>query len=90
MKVSEKTISIWTVVQLYKDTKFKNYNWSGSVRMQRIENINKFDTWDIRYWREFFCQFSEPVMTTEQGFVPDEEKQLDMEIEQQIDQQVIL
>ena len=62
MKVSEKTISIWTVVNLYKDCEFRNPGWVGELsRMARVTSIGAFDTWDLRFWREFFSRFSEQV-----------------------------
>ena len=66
MKVSEKTISIWTVVNLYKDCEFRNPGWVGDIsRMSRVTSIGTFDTWDLRFWREFFCRFSEQVQAKE-------------------------
>lgn len=60
MKVSEKTISLWTVVSLYKDCEFRNPSWVGDLaRMTRVTSIGAYDTWDLRYWREFFSRFSE-------------------------------
>lgn len=58
--------------------------------MQRFENIRNFDSWELRYWKEYFSQFSEPVQSSETGFVPDNEKQLDLAIEEEIDQKVLL
>jgi len=74
MKVSDKTISIWTVVQLHKDTLFKNSNFAGMGRLQRIQSVGDFDTWDIRFWRELFSKYSEPILPMETGFVADSEK----------------
>ena len=86
MKVAEKTISIWTVVQLHKDTLFKNPTFVGESRMQRIQAIGTYDSWDIRFWKEYFSQYSEPINPVETGFVPDAEKQVDLAIEEEIDQ----
>ena len=92
MKVSEKTISIWTVVNLYKDCEFRNPSWIGALsRMSRVTAIGSFDTWDLRFWREFFCRFSEQVQAKEStiervGFIPDFQKQMDEAIEETIDQ----
>ena len=61
MGVSEKTISIWTAVQLHKDTLFKNPIFVGVDQMQRIEHIGIVDSWELRYWKEYFGQFSEAV-----------------------------
>ena len=77
MKVSEKTISLWTVVSLYKDCEFRNPSWVGDLaRMTRVTSIGAYDTWDLRYWREFFSRFSEQVQAKENqieksGFAPD-------------------
>jgi len=90
MKVAEKTISVWTVVHLHKDTLFKNGCYQGLQRAQRITSISYCESWTLRFWREYFCQFSEPVEPGDNGFVADAEKQLDMAIEEEIDQQVLL
>ena len=86
MKVAEKTISIWTVVQLHKEILFKNPNFAGHQRMHRIQAIGSFDSWAIRFWKELFCQYAEPINPVETGFVADAEKQLDLAIEEEIDQ----
>ena len=90
MKVSEKTISIWTVVQMHKDCEFKNPAFGGSANMRRITSISQFDAWNLRFWREYFCKFSEPIMPEDSGFQPDSEKQIDMAIEEENDQSVLL
>ena len=54
--------------------------------MQRIQAIGSFDSWEIRFWKELFYQYSEPINPIETGFVPDAEKQLDLAIEEEIDQ----
>ena len=92
MKVSEKTISVWTVVNLYKDCEFRNPSWVGDLsRMARVTTIGSFDTWDLRFWREFFYRFSEQVQAKESatekvGFIPDFQKQMDEALEDTIDQ----
>ena len=92
MKVSEKTISIWTVIHLHKDCEFRNPSWIGDLsRMSRITSISSFDSWDIRFWREFFSRFSEQVQAKDNepdkgGFVPDSHKQMDEAVEEEIDQ----
>ena len=65
MKVAEKTISIWTVVQLHKDNEFKNPSFAGVSFMQRITSIQNYDSWDLRFWREHFMQYKEPVARDE-------------------------
>ena len=83
MKVSEKTISIWTVITLYKDTEFRNPSYAGEIsRMSRVTSIGEFDTWNIRFWREFYSRFSEQVTAKDTGvaeqekgaFIPDCQK----------------
>mmetsp|Transcript_28792 Transcript_28792/g.35632 ORF Transcript_28792/g.35632 Transcript_28792/m.35632 type:complete len:97 (+) Transcript_28792:1762-2052(+) len=69
---------------------FKNPSFAGHSRMQRVQSIGSFDTWDVRFWKEFFCQYSEPIHPVETGYVPDAEKQVDLAIEEEIDQQVLL
>jgi len=58
--------------------------------MQRITSISTFDSWNLRFWREFFCQFSETIWQEESGYQPDSEKQVDFAIEEEVDQQVLL
>ena len=77
MKVAEKTISIWTVVQLHKDTIFKNPSFSGPSCMIRITSIKNYDTWNLRFWKEFFFQYREPVLREEDGYEPEATKQID-------------
>ena len=83
MKVGEKTISIWTVISLYKDSEFRNASYAGEIsRMSRVTSISEFDTWDIRFWREFYLRFSEQVSAKDTGcaeqekggFIPDCQK----------------
>ena len=85
MKVSEKTFSMWTVVQMHKECVFRNPSYAGESRMMRITSIQNFDAWNIRFWKEFYCQFSEPINQEEQAYVPDSQKQLDMAIEEEVD-----
>ena len=68
MKVAEKTISVWTVVQLHKECFFRNPSFVGESRMSRVTSIGHFDSWTLRFWREYFCQFSEPIWQEESGF----------------------
>ena len=68
MKVAEKTISIWTVVQLHKDSQFQNPTFVGEARMARITSICQFDAWNLRFWREFFFQFSESTWPDESNY----------------------
>ena len=85
MKLSDKTISVWTVVQMHKDCAFKNPSYTGSKNMRRISSICQFDAWNLRFWREFFCRFSEPIRPEDNGFQPDSQKQIDMAIEEEVD-----
>ena len=68
MHLSEKTLSIWTVVQMHKEGAFKNPSFVGFNRMQRITHIPKIDAWELRFWREYFCQFSESVWPEELSY----------------------
>lgn len=85
MKLHEKSISLWTVVQLHKDCVFKNPAFAGQQRMSRITHIGEFDSWNMRFWKEYFFRFSEPSGQEESGFVPDAEKIVDLAIEEEID-----
>ena len=85
MKVAEKTISVWTVVHLHKDCEFRNPNFIGTSKQSRITSIQRYDSYDIRFWKEFFCQFSESSKSGENGYVPDAQKQLDQAIEEEVD-----
>ena len=40
MKVAEKTISIWTVIQMHKEEVFRNPSFAGEQRMSRITSIS--------------------------------------------------
>ena len=85
MKVSEKTLTIWTVVNLHKDCIFRNASFTGHTRMVRITEIKQYDSWNIRFWKEYFCQFREQVWREDQGFIPDADKQIDGAIEEEVD-----
>ena len=52
--------------------------------MTRIQSIGNVDSWNLRYWKEFFSRFSEPVNENEQGYEPDSSKQLDLAIEAEL------
>ena len=86
MKLSEKTISMWTVVQLHKNDAFKNPSFAGKPYMVRITSIKKFNSWDLRFWKEFFMKYKESNSKDEIAFVPDCEKQIDQAIEEEMDQ----
>ena len=60
-KVNEKTFSIWTVVQLHKECVFRNASFAGEAKMRRVTCINSFNSWNLRFWKEFFFQYSEPI-----------------------------
>ena len=59
---------------MHKETTFKNPGFAGLTQMQRVTRLNNFDSWHIRFWREYFQQFSDPVVREEIGFVADAEK----------------
>ena len=68
MKVAEKSISVWTVVELHKDTLFRNPAFNIAKKAQQVTSIGHFDSWNIRFWREYFCQFSESMAQDETDF----------------------
>lgn len=53
--------------------------------MIRITSINKFNSWELRFWKEFFMQYKESTSKEEIAFVPDSEKQIDQAIEEEMD-----
>ena len=83
MKVSEKSISIWTVIELHRDL-FYNPAYSKTEPAQRVTSIGSYDSWNVRFWKEYFCQFREA------DGEPDADKQLDLAIEEEVDQQILL
>ena len=71
---------------MHKDCVFKNASFAGQACMVRITSIKKYDSWDLRFWKEFFNQYGESATTKEEiDFVPDSEKQLDEAIEEEMD-----
>ena len=54
--------------------------------MSRVTSIGNYDSWTLRFWREYFCQFSEPINNEESGYAPDSEKLTDLAIEEEVDQ----
>lgn len=59
-----------------------------------MTSIGSLDAWKLRFWREYFSQFSECVSKEDDGlassYLPDAEKQLDSALEEEIDQQILL
>ena len=74
MKISEKSISIWTVVQLHKDSEFKNPSFVGHGNLTRISSIQGYDSWELRFWKEWFLKYKESIYKEEQNLVPDAQK----------------
>ena len=72
MKVSERTLNIWAVVEMYKDKDFKNHNFVGHFegKMERITSIKEYEHWKLRVWKEHFFRFSKS-QKGESGFIPE-------------------
>ena len=92
MKVSEKSISIWTVVNLHKDELFRNPAFNQNKPAQRVTSIGQLNGWEMRFWKEYFCQFTESLQNEHRSadYLPDSQKQLDSAIESDVDQQILL
>ena len=58
MKVSERSLNVWTVVRLSKAKEFTNPNWVGEIDlMRRIMNVAETEHWKMRVWKEYFYRF---------------------------------
>ena len=71
MKVSERTLNIWAIVNLCKEIEFKNPNFVGSLnKMDRIMKVKDCEYWKLRVWKEHFFRFSES-QRGEEGYIPE-------------------
>ena len=59
MKVSERTLNIWAVIEMHKDTAFKNASFMQEGEPRRITRIKDCEYWKLRVWKEHFFKFSE-------------------------------
>jgi len=53
------TLSIWTEVQIRKDTSFKNPFYHGEGTLRRLEHVPTVDDYNLRLWREYFFRYIE-------------------------------
>ena len=70
MKVSERTLNIWAIVGMNKDTEFRNPSYMIEDQPKRITRIKDYEHWKLRVWKEHFFKFSES-QRGELDFVPD-------------------
>ena len=89
MKVSERTLNIWAVVEMNKDTEFKNPSYMLEGQPKRITRIKEFEHWKLRVWKEHFFKFSDS-QKGELDFIPDSQQQLDDALESEMDKSVLL
>ena len=89
MKVSERTLNIWAVIEMHKDTAFKNASFMQEGEPRRITRIKDCEYWKLRVWKEHFFKFSES-QRGELDFVPDSEQQLDDALESEMDKSIQL
>ena len=74
MNVSERTLNVWTIINLHKAKEFTNPNWIGREELNgRIMRVNVTEHWKLRVWKEYFNKFVESSRN-EDGYVPDPEQ----------------
>jgi hypothetical protein len=70
-EVRDKTFSVWTTIELHKDDYFRNPSYVGSLEnMSRIQQVPVLEYHKLRFWREYFCRYSESK-ENEEDYMPD-------------------